>query len=52
MEKKIEDEPWVVVSNEGVFKYESFKKALESKAKGHVMSERYYEYHYKNDLVG
>ena len=38
---------WVVISGDNVYSFNTFKEALYSPYKGHVMTKYYYEYTYK-----
>ena len=48
--KELTDEKnWVIIDNETKMPHHvlTFKEALESPIKGHIMTKQYYDYHYK-----
>jgi hypothetical protein len=52
MEKKIEEEPWVVIDKWGkIYRYKNLKKALKHKDSSKTMTERYFKDHYKQDFL-
>ena len=49
---KIENEPWVVIDEWGkIYRYKNQKQALKHKNTFHVMTERYFIGHYKQNFL-